>query len=259
MKHIWLVRHGRASQAGSGIEDADRRLDARGREDCRRMARRMRHMSVHPDFIVSSPAVRAVETAGLFRRGLGVRDGDIHLEDALYHDASAAALLQVIRTVPEEKSTILLIGHNPAITDCLRALTDSFLPVFPKSGAICLTAGSGSWREVNTGSCSVLWFDFGVNSGRVRKVRARLVEEAHGRLVSAVSGVLSGMRIPIPENAEKEVSLHCLRIADHIFGKDERHVLRYLRFDASAGPEESEAGDVAEREFMSPRRRKGRG
>ena len=80
------------------------------------MGRRLAALGVHPDVILTSPARRALKTARILAEELGCRLGDIRVDDRLYA-AEPDVLLQVIRELGDGKKCVMLVGHNPELTE----------------------------------------------------------------------------------------------------------------------------------------------
>jgi phosphohistidine phosphatase len=229
MKHLLLIRHGRAQEAADPDEDAERRLVRKGREESVRMAAQARWHGPKPDLAVSSPAERSVETARIFCRSLGVPRLEIQMEDDLYRDASADSLLQTVRAFPESRNSAVLVGHNPSLTLFLRLLVPDFGPVFPKSGAVWLSLGTPVWKALERAGGRIVWFDFRVSPGRVKKARQHLRAEVEGRLAAAVDGVLRGFHAPAADETADAVSKACRKIAARFLENGDEAVVRFLR------------------------------
>jgi phosphohistidine phosphatase len=75
-----------------------------------------------PDFVLCSTARRTRDTLAFLVPDL-VDPRRVQFEDGLY-EASAAGLLERLRTVPAAAGTVLLIGHNPGLTDLVNLLAD---------------------------------------------------------------------------------------------------------------------------------------
>ena len=105
---LYLVRHAAAEERLGGRPDAERRLTAAGREDFAAGVRGLRALGLRPDRLLTSPLVRARETAGLLAAGL---DGpEPELESALAPGGSAEELLESLRGAGER---VALVGHQP--------------------------------------------------------------------------------------------------------------------------------------------------
>jgi phosphohistidine phosphatase len=108
---IYLLRHGIAEERSPSGSDAARRLTAEGREKLRRVLERARGANVRPSLVLTSPLVRAVETAELAAEILSYR-GALLKSNALAPDASPQDLWSEVRGHSGEDA-VLLAGHEP--------------------------------------------------------------------------------------------------------------------------------------------------
>jgi phosphohistidine phosphatase len=113
---LMLMRHAKSDRSDPGARDFDRPLTSRGRKAVPQMAKWLRKEGFAPGAILSSPAVRARETALLLARELGLRESEVAWDEDIY-DADLATLLRVIRRRAE--TDLLLVGHNPGFDDLL--------------------------------------------------------------------------------------------------------------------------------------------
>ena len=113
--NIDLLRHGAAESAGPGGADADRELTDQGRADLIDVLTRARDDGVKPSLILSSPFLRARDTAKLAAEILGYT-GPIEHSPALEPERSPFDLWDAIRTRKHE-TEILLAGHLPLLGD----------------------------------------------------------------------------------------------------------------------------------------------
>jgi phosphohistidine phosphatase len=122
---LYLMRHGPAEdQADSGL-DSDRALTAAGRERVRLVAKALLDADEGPAHIVSSPLVRAVQTAEIvaIKTKLAGRGGAVEVRRELSPGGEAA---QFVRRLPSEgRKRILLVGHEPDLSELLSALLGS--------------------------------------------------------------------------------------------------------------------------------------
>src|SRR5580704_6365343 len=103
------MRHGPAEDVATSGRDADRALSAGGRDRVRAVAKLLREKDEAPRAIVSSPLVRALQTAEIVAAEIGVAHVEIAHELAPGGDASvlAKALLGDDRRRP------MVVGHEP--------------------------------------------------------------------------------------------------------------------------------------------------
>jgi len=123
VKTLFLVRHAKSSWNDPALPDKDRPLNDRGERDARRLGKRLAKRDVKPDVIVSSPARRALATAGIIARKLDFRVKDIQVSDRLYA-VEPDDLLQVIRGLGDKVKSAMLVGHNPELTELAQRLSD---------------------------------------------------------------------------------------------------------------------------------------
>jgi len=112
---IWLLRHADAADAASGQPDAERPLTEKGRAQARAAGAALKALGVPLDACLSSPRVRALETATLACTPLGL---DVHVTPEL--DGGPFDAERVAAGYGEH---VLLVGHNPDVAEALHDLT----------------------------------------------------------------------------------------------------------------------------------------
>ncbi len=116
MKRLTLLRHGHAEAHAEG-GDFDRALDARGRAEVARAAAAIMNSVGKPDLILVSTAQRTQQTAAIFCEHAGNAGGAaMRGERSLYH-ASCDELLNIVHSIADEITHLLLVGHNPGISE----------------------------------------------------------------------------------------------------------------------------------------------
>lgn len=111
---LYLMRH---AHAESGGEDLQRPLSSEGREYLRRLLPLLRILRVEPEWIVSSPYARAVQTAQFLAEGLGYRR-EI-LTDTALTPAGSTVGIQALLLAFAQSRQLLLVGHAPSIVTWL--------------------------------------------------------------------------------------------------------------------------------------------
>jgi len=118
MIHLYLVRHGAAEDA-AGIPDALRTLTAKARRRFRKAARSLARKSGAIDLVLTSPLVRAVQTAEILAGEVKHRAFAVLPELAPEHDV--AAILKAVSRAAK-RGSIALVGHEPQIGQLLAQL-----------------------------------------------------------------------------------------------------------------------------------------
>ena len=118
MLRLLLLRHAKA--VPENAQDHSRALAPRGRTNASAMGLYMREQQLLPDLVVTSDALRALETAMLVVRAL---NDHIPLQrEAKIYLAEIPALLNAIRHIPDGVNTCLMVGHNPGFHDLAQLL-----------------------------------------------------------------------------------------------------------------------------------------
>lgn len=163
MKTLYLMRHAKSSWSFDDLSDQERPLNDRGRDDAPRMGQALARRDIHPDLVVSSPAVRALSTAVLVARELKYANDKIKVEPDIY-EADLATLLAVIHALPDAADSVLLTGHNPTITDVANQLSPSPLSgEMPTAGILCLRFQAEQWAQVQRANAEFYFFDYPKN------------------------------------------------------------------------------------------------
>jgi phosphohistidine phosphatase len=123
MRHLLIMRHAKSDWDTRAKSDFDRPLSKRGKHDAPRMGRWLLENKLIPDWILSSPALRAKETALHVCKALGIKTDAIHWQPAIY-EAELKSLLGVLAQCPKDKQLTLLIGHNPGLESLLDYLAE---------------------------------------------------------------------------------------------------------------------------------------
>jgi phosphohistidine phosphatase len=161
MKLLTLFRHGKSDWETGSEDDFDRPLKDRGRKDTPMMGKFMATIGATPDLLVSSPAVRAAQTAELLAPAMGYA-GEIRWEEAVYA-ASAGELMSLLRHLPDEADHVLLVGHNPGFEDLAGRLigADAYGMAsgmrLPTAAAAHLALNVDSWNAVQANSGQLIW------------------------------------------------------------------------------------------------------
>ena len=121
MKTLFVLRHAKSSWEDRELADFDRPLNARGRDAAPFMGEVMKGYEFEPEIILSSPAVRARETARLVKESAGLK-ASIKFHERIY-EASPQALQQVASSIDDSFASAMMVGHNPGMEGFVRLLT----------------------------------------------------------------------------------------------------------------------------------------
>ncbi|MEE6258333.1 SixA phosphatase family protein [Plantactinospora sonchi] len=164
VRHLVLLRHAKAGQPTNGMQDADRPLTARGHADAAAAGAWLRYEGYLPEAVSCSPAKRTRQTwhdvalgmAAPPTRPLTTQPGadtamaapTVRYTAQIYH-GYAGDLLDLVRATDPAVATLLLIGHNPTISE-LSTLLDPVhaAPDGLRTGGIVVHRVEGDWAEL---------------------------------------------------------------------------------------------------------------
>ena len=158
MKRLLLVRHAKSSWK-TAAGDFERPLNERGVMDAPLMGVRLQHFAAPADLIVTSPARRARMTAELLAAALHYDAAAIVEAEEIYQ-AGLEDLQGVVRRLDDAFSTVLLVGHNPGITNFANWLCGAGIDSMPTAAAAVVELAVESWCEAGRNKGSLVDFDY---------------------------------------------------------------------------------------------------
>lgn len=155
IKELYLLRHGIAVEPGTPgyPSDAARALTSEGKYNMKKIAGAMRTMALEFDLILSSPYVRARQTAEIVRETLKLST-EIIFTDNLVLRADSKNLIREINANYSHKRSLLLVGHEPFLSMLISKLISGSTdcPIEMKKGGLCKLTAS----DLKYGRCAVL-------------------------------------------------------------------------------------------------------
>lgn len=132
---VYLIRHAPAIEPAPGIDEAHRYLTLEGRQTCRQVGRVLRESSVGFDMMVTSPLMRAVQTAELLADAIDYL-GVIASQPAFSPGASPRVAIEHI--LRSGAGAVAVVGHEPSISALAAFLVGQpgFSPF--RKGQVCL-------------------------------------------------------------------------------------------------------------------------
>ena len=146
MKTLFILRHAKSSWDDPSLADFDRPLNDRGKNAAPFMGQIMADRDLSPDVIVSSPAVRARETASLVANS-GHLSAEIRHDERIY-EASPRTLLQVTAGIDDSFRSAMIVGHNPGMEGFIRLLTGRLEPM-PTASLAIIDLDVARWADID--------------------------------------------------------------------------------------------------------------
>lgn len=156
MKKLILVRHGKSSW-NEDLPDDERPLKKRAFKDADLVINAFSTFVKPPMTLWSSYAVRALTTAKIFKEKLQIPDDNFVVKEALY-TFDGAQLLQVIMSCDDDIDTLMIFGHNPAMTSVVNRLGDQDFNNVPTTGLCMIEFKTNSWKEIKNGKTLLYLF-----------------------------------------------------------------------------------------------------
>jgi phosphohistidine phosphatase len=183
MKNLYLIRHAKAVSQELGVNDFKRALSKQGRNDAVAMSKRLCERDIAPDLLISSPADRALETAHIFAEQFDYPVQRILLQDEIY-DEDADVILEILKTLDDIHSSVMLFGHEPTLSQLAGFLLPGEERELRTTGVFGISLDIRGWQELAAKSGTLQLFDFPVRATpkAYKKARNVIAKEISGRM-----------------------------------------------------------------------------
>jgi phosphohistidine phosphatase len=157
MKTLYLVRHAKSSWDAPGLQDEQRTLLPKGIAKTKLVADYLIREGVKIDLMISSQAVRAYETAKIMAACLGYPLKQI-LKDRKIYDGPYDRLLDLIYGTSNDVNSLMILGHNPLITQLSNLFLHPGIEYMPTSAVVCITFNAMRWEDIPTSKSEMKFF-----------------------------------------------------------------------------------------------------
>ena len=148
--HLLLFRHAHAERDAASGRDEDRELTGRGRRDARRVGRFLTAVDLVPDAILTSPAARARATAEPALEAGGW--GSTLRELSSLYGSTVDGAIDVLRRNGRNHRTLLLVGHEPTLSELTAALAGGGSVRLAKAAVAQLAFDLDDWTRLRPGT-----------------------------------------------------------------------------------------------------------
>lgn len=160
MKYIIFLRHGKAEKYSFDKVDFARNLSSRGVNNCELISDVLKKSKIIPDVIISSPANRTLQTAQVFAENLQYDPAQIVTIKRLYDYVGVGDIQDILSEQNDALSTLMLVGHNPWITNVASSFSREFYREMPTTGMVVLAFDVNKWSEVDPKSGKLEFFEY---------------------------------------------------------------------------------------------------
>ena len=113
--YLYLLRHAQSADKQNGQTDKERTLTATGMAEANVVGKILKEISVIPDLMITSSAVRAKTSAQIVAGCIQYDSERIIANDDLY-EATVSDLFQVVGSLADDITKLMIIGHNPTLS-----------------------------------------------------------------------------------------------------------------------------------------------
>lgn len=151
MKELFLIRHGEKESQNNYEHDYDIPLTQKGLEDNTKLGKLLRSKNIMPDLVVSSPAIRARQSADLVAKEIKYKKSIMYNE--VIYQAFLNELIESITYTFDSVNSLMLIGHNPALSALAITFTE-FKEELKMADAIKIEFACNSWTQISKENAS---------------------------------------------------------------------------------------------------------
>ena len=131
---VYLVRHGIAEDWPESGRDRDRRLTEQGRSRLKHSGRGLKKLGVKPDVILTSPFLRAAETAAILAETLN-RPNSLQTVELLQSGGGSEEHIREL--LDDQANEVMIVGHQPEMSLMAEELVGRGARLVFKKGSVC--------------------------------------------------------------------------------------------------------------------------
>lgn len=149
-KKVLYIRHAKSSWDNPLLEDIERPLNAVGRKAAQKMSEYLKEdLTGQNILLISSPAIRALETARYFALAMNIDPAGIWIEKGLYY-GGGEDYISVLNRVDEKYSLVMIFGHNPTISQVVSSFKLPFNGHMSTCSVVCCNLITEKWKDADS-------------------------------------------------------------------------------------------------------------
>ncbi|MEA3505701.1 MAG: histidine phosphatase family protein [Bacteroidota bacterium] len=149
MKRLYIVRHAKALLGSANLPDLQRPILEKGKQRTKLLLDYLLLNNTSVDMIISSPAVRALETALIVGNALRFTEEEIKKDSILYY-ADEEQLMNLFFDLPHKLDSLMIVGHNPTLTYFANEFIENKIEMLPTSACVCLDFDTDKWEDISS-------------------------------------------------------------------------------------------------------------
>lgn len=159
-KILYLVRHAKSAPLEGNLKDWQRPLLDIGIERANKISALLKGKKIYPDKIISSHALRALNTAVIFALNMHYPVNAIEISRDIY-EKQPAALTELIKKQNDDLHSLMLFGHNPGFTDLYNLLSEENTDNLSTSAIACIRFETQNWNKIHLKKGSTVFLETG--------------------------------------------------------------------------------------------------
>ncbi|OIP83303.1 MAG: hypothetical protein AUK44_05820 [Porphyromonadaceae bacterium CG2_30_38_12] len=148
MKTIIVMRHSKTDEQSITGNDFDRKLRKKGIVAAKNASKKMQELGVAPDLILTSPAIRAKNTADIIAEQIELKDSILtksYLYNRLY---TFSEIIDDIISFNNESKIVLIVGHNPTLEYLCHQIHKQSNETLRTSSGVVFNFDTDKWNDV---------------------------------------------------------------------------------------------------------------
>ena len=147
MKKLILIRHAKSNLNQPLVSDHERTLNKSGINEAKLIGNYLYTNNYCPSHIISSKATRTIETAKIVNGKINFNN-KIETQSLIYNKSSIE-ILNLINNIDNQYNCVMLIGHNPTITQLTNEISNANIDYMPTCGTAVIDFKC-NWDLINS-------------------------------------------------------------------------------------------------------------
>lgn len=158
MKTLSVLRHAKSSWEYPDLTDFERPILTKGVKRTLRICETLKQVELIPDLIISSPAVRAHETAEIIFDQFTLQKKQLIINDNFY-PGFVKKIISTVNKLDNKVKHAMIVGHNPALTDMANHfLGYNIIDWIPTSGLVTIQFDCKKWEDISAKNATLIHY-----------------------------------------------------------------------------------------------------
>ena len=156
-KTLFIVRHAKAKPKEAGGKDFDRTLTSEGLQQSSRLGAYIYKKNTDISAIVSSNAMRAIQTSEQIADQINYDISKIHIDPELY-EASVRIVLNLVCDLNNDWNEVIIVGHNPVMSFFVEYITGHHFDGMEAGSLVKISCEVDDWKQISEESATFQYY-----------------------------------------------------------------------------------------------------